>query len=143
MMYRLPLLPIFLLLAISGPLQGTAEVEDGKDIKVGFIVTLASADRISGTAFCKIGETCRLVEQESPKLIIDIKAGRFTSEIKIVCEDDCSLNSGGNTLPFENKQELNIYNGRTGPIIKPVFTRREPIGKIVLDFSYPKRTTRW
>ncbi|MBO0124846.1 hypothetical protein [Agrobacterium sp. OT33] len=143
MMGRLRLLPIFLLLAISGPLRGTAEVEDGKDVKVGFIVTLAGADRISGTAFCKTGKTCRLVEQESPKLIIDLKAGRSYSEIKIHCENDCSFNSDHETVIFENKQELDFYNGKTGPIVKSVWRRREPIGKIMLNFSDPSGMTRW
>lgn len=140
---RLRLIPIFSLLAISGPLQGTAEVEDGKDVKVGFIVTLASADRISGTALCKTGKTCRLVEQESPKLIIDLKAGRSYSEIEIHCKDDCSFNSGYETKIFKNKQELNIYNGKTGPIVKSVWRLREPIGKIMLSFSDPSGMTRW
>lgn len=143
MMHHLSVLPTFFLLAISGPLQAAAEVEQGKEVKIGFIVTFNGADRIAGTAFCKTGETCRLVEQESPKLIIDIKAGRFSSEIEIKCKDDCSLNSGHETMTFDNKQELNIYNGRSGPIIKSVFRRREPIGKIMLNFSYPPGTTRW
>ena len=143
MMHRLLLLPTFLVLTISGPLQGAAEVRSSKEIKIGFVVELDGADRISGTAFCKTGDTCRLVEQESPKLIIDIKAGRFSSEIEIKCKDDCSLNSGHETMTFDNKQELNIYNGRSGPIIKSVFRRREPIGKIMLNFSYPPGTTRW
>lgn len=143
MMHRLRLLVAFLLLAISGPLQGAAEVESSKEIKIGFVVELDGADRISGKAFCKTGETCRLVEQETPKLIIDLKPGRFSSEIEIDCEDGCSLNSGGGTIMFENKQELHIYKGRTGPIVKSVFRRREPIGKIMLDFSYPAGLTHW
>lgn len=100
---RLRLLPTVLLVVISGPLQSTAEVKDGKDIKVSFIVTLAGADRISGTAFCKTGETCRLVEHESPKLTIDLKARRSYSEIEIHCKDDCSFSSGHETMIFENK----------------------------------------
>ncbi|MGV2065754.1 hypothetical protein [Agrobacterium sp. 22-226-1] len=143
MMRRLRLLPIFSLLAISGPLQGNAEVEDGKDVKVGFIVTLASAERISGTALCKTGKTCRLVEQENPKLIIDLKAGRSYSEIEIQCENDCSFNSGHETVIFENKKELDFYNGKTGAIVKSVWRRREPIGKIMLNFSDPSGMTRW
>ncbi|CUX41906.1 MULTISPECIES: hypothetical protein [Agrobacterium] len=142
MMRRLCLLPTVLLVVISGPLQGTAEVEDGKDIKVSFIVTLAGADRISGTALCKTGETCRLVEHESPKLTIDLKAGRSYSEIEIRCKDDCSFNSGHETMIFENKQELDIYNGKSGPIVKSVWRRREPIGKIMLNFSDPSGMTR-
>ncbi|MDZ7926094.1 MAG: hypothetical protein U5L46_02780 [Agrobacterium sp.] len=135
---RLPL--VCALLTISGPLQGLAQ--DRKEIKIGYIVTLDGADRISGTAFCKIDDTCRLVDRKSPKLIIDLKAGRSFSQIKIDCEDDCSLDSGHETKLFENKQELSIYKGRTGPIVKLVFRRREPIGKIMLDFSYPPGMTR-
>ncbi|MFJ1308435.1 hypothetical protein [Agrobacterium sp. P15N1-A] len=143
MMYRLPLLPAVLLLAISGPLQGAAEVKGSKEIKIGFVVELDGADRISGTAFCRTGNTCRLVDQKSPKLTLDIKVNSFYSEMEIDCEDDCSLPSGMRAITFDNTREFDIWEGETGVLIQSVFRRWERRGKIVLDFSYPKRTTRW
>ncbi|KJF74088.1 hypothetical protein [Agrobacterium arsenijevicii] len=143
MMHRLRLLPTFLVLAISGPLQGAAEVKSSKEIKVGFVVELDGADRISGTAFCKTGDTCRLVEQKSPKLILDLKVHSFYSEMEIDCQDDCSLPSGRRAITFDNTREFHISEGETGVLTQSVFRRWKRVGKIVLDFSYPKRATRW
>ncbi|MDH7801143.1 MULTISPECIES: hypothetical protein [unclassified Rhizobium] len=127
------------LLTFLGPLQGIVKDASVEEIKIGFIVMLDGADRISGTAFCKTGKTCRLIEQESPKLIIDLKANRFYSEIEIDCEDDCSLQSGRRTMIIKNTEELYIYNGETGTLMDSVFRRREPIGNIMLSFPYPPR----
>lgn len=143
MMHHLSVLPTFLVLAISGPLQGAAEVKSSKEIKIGFVVELDGADRISGTAFCKTGNTCRLVDQKSPKLILDIEVNSFYSEMEIDCEDDCSLPGGMQAITFDSAREFHISEGETGVLIQSVFRRWKQIGKIVLDFSYPKRTTRW
>lgn len=142
-MYCIRLLPTFLLLAISAPAQGAAEGTSSKEIKVGFIVELDGADRISGTTFCKTGETCRLVEQESPKLIIDLKVNGFYSEMAIDCKDDCSLPGGRRAISFDNTREFYISEGEDGAFTKLVFRRWKQIGKIFLDFSYPKRVKRW
>ncbi|PZP42971.1 MAG: hypothetical protein DI595_21685 [Agrobacterium fabrum] len=130
------------LLFLSAPRMGFTDDTSDKEIKIGFAVLLHDADPIAGTALCKIGRTCRLLKQEEPKLIVDLKIDhqndRIVSEMQVDCERDCSLANGRSAMKLQWHRELDLFSGEeTGIFTQLVSRPRETIGKILLIYPDP------
>ena len=126
------------LLFLSAPRMGFTGDTSDKEIKIGFAVLLHDADPIAGTALCEIGQTCRLLRQEEPKLIVDLKIDhqndRLVSEIRVDCERDCSLATGRSVMTLQNQKELDLFADETGILVPLVSRPRKTIGKILLIY---------
>ena len=139
-MRRLPLPVACALLAFLGPQQGAAEDTSGKEIRIGFGILLDNAEPIAGKTVGKVGQTCRLFEQKSPKLTVDLEvtaqAGSWTSEMWIDCGRDCSLANGRSHMKLQSQREMDLFSGvETGIVTLLVSKPRKTMGKIL--FIYP------
>lgn len=130
------------LLTFLGPQQGGAEDASKKEIRIGFGVLLDNAEPIAGRTICKVGQTCRLFDQKSPKLIVDLevtaKAGSWTSEMRVDCERSCSLANGRSRMKLQSQRELDLFSDEeTGIFTLLVSKPRKTIGKILLIYPDP------
>jgi hypothetical protein len=141
MTHRLRLLLVCVLLAISGPLKGVAEDASNKEIRIGFGALLDGADPIAGTAICKIGKTCHLIDKESPKmrveLTLDYNNGWLVSEMQVRCEDACSLENGRSVKTFQTQRKHHLFGDERGLLDLLVSKPRKTIGKILLIYPDP------
>lgn len=122
------------LVTVLGPQQGAAEDTSEKEIRIGFGILLDNAEPIAGKTVCKVGQTCRLFEQKSPKLTVDLEvtaqAGSWTSEMWIDCERDCSLANGRSHMKLQSQRELDLFSGEeTGIFTLLVSKPRKTMGK--------------
>ena len=128
------------LLTFLGPQQGAAE--DASKKEIGFGILLDNAEPIAGKTICKVGQTCRLFEQKSPKLTVDLEvtaqAGSWTSEMWIDCERDCSLGNGRSHMKLRSQRQVDLFSGEeTGIFTLLVSKPRKTIGKILLIYPDP------
>lgn len=138
MMHRVHLLIACALLTFLGPQQGVAEDASKKEVKIGFGVLLENAEPTAGTVICKIDQTCRLLEQESPKLVIDLKVtyqnDSWVSEMQVNCERDCSLANGRSIMKFQEQRELDLFGDKPAIFTLLVSKPRKTVGKILLTY---------
>lgn len=128
------------LLTFLGPQQGAAE--DASKKEIGFGILLDNAEPIAGKTICKVGQTCRLFEQKSPKLTVDLEvtaqAGSWTSEMWIDCERDCSLGNGRSHMKLRSQREVDLFSSEeTGIFTLLVSKPRKTMGKILLIYPDP------